>query len=66
MNKELKDNFKIKPAILEFWRNLSFIKNNSLELEDYLDSSKHDQMTPFLMEGNNDYNGIRVIQREGK
>jgi hypothetical protein len=51
LQKALQPEFKIKNSILEFWKNLSFVKNGSLELEDYLISKENEKMINFQIEG---------------
>ena len=40
LQKSLDLEFRIKNTVLEFWKKLSFVKNGSLDLEDYLISKK--------------------------
>jgi hypothetical protein len=47
LQKSLDPEFKIKNSIIEFWKKLSFVKNGTLDLEEYLASKENERMINF-------------------
>jgi len=47
LQKSLDPEFRIRNSIIEFWKKLSFVKNGTLDLEEYLTSKENEKMINF-------------------
>jgi hypothetical protein len=47
LQKSLDPEFRIRNSIIEFWKKLSFVKNGTLDLEEYLASKENERMINF-------------------